>query len=302
MSLLTQKSRGFTGERIIEIPKETVDKCHTMPLINSLFITRMGFYPKALHHYYQRPVGISQVIVLYCTDGQGWIQIPSGRVILQAGDVLAIPTGIPHSYGADTANPWSIHWFHFIGHQCNEAVSAIMDDRAGKPQAVRVPFSEQRIELFDHIFDTFLKGYSTSNLLYANLTLPFFIASFVVPENFQKEIVSVGINPTNKAILFMQSNLSKSITLDNIAQAANLSTSFCSRKFKQDTGYAPIEYFNHLRIQKACQLLHFSDLRINEVASQLGIDDPFYFSRLFKKQMGVSPAEYRKSEGIQRRV
>ena len=98
----------------------------------------------------------------------------------------------------------------------------------------------------------------------------------------------------------MQNNLARPATLDNIAQSVHLSASFFSRKFKQDTGYAPIEYYNHLRIQKACQLLHFSDLRINEVASQIGIDDPFYFSRLFKKQMGVSPVAYRKSEGIQR--
>ncbi len=53
---------------------------------------------------------------------------------------------------------------------------------------------------------------------------------------------------------------------------------------------------------KARQLLHFKELRINEVASQLGIDDPFYCSRLFKKQMGVSPVEYRKSEGVRREL
>jgi AraC family transcriptional regulator of arabinose operon len=303
MSLLTRKSRGFAGERIIEVPKETIDKCLSMPLINSLFITRMGFYPKALHHYYQRPAGISQVILLYCTDGQGWIQLPQGRVIIHAGEVFAIHAGIPHSYGADAVNPWTIHWFHFGGRQCNEAVQAIMDDRGSTPQAVQAGFSEERIALFDRMFDTFLKGYSTSNLLYANLALPFFLASFVTPENFQREITpSRTISPTSKAILFMQDHLSTTLALDNIAQVVHLSTSFFSRKFKQDTGYAPIEYFNHLRIQKACQLLHFSDLRINEVAAQLGIDDPFYFSRLFKKQMGVSPVEYRKSEGIHRPV
>ena len=97
----------------------------------------------------------------------------------------------------------------------------------------------------------------------------------------------------------MQDNLSRSITLDNIAQAVQLSTSFCSRKLKQDTGYAPIEYFNHFRIQKVCQLLHFSDLHNNEVAAQLNIDDPFYFSRLLKKANGRLLAEYRKSEKIQ---
>ena len=302
-NVVTRKSRGFTGERIIEIPNEMVDKCREMPLINSLFITRMGFYPKALHHYYQRPTGISQVILLYCTDGQGWIHLPNSRLTIQAGDVCAITPGTPHSYGADPDNPWTIHWFHFAGSQCQEAVRAIINDRGSTTQVVRVPYSDERVALIDRMFDTFLKGYSASNLLYANLAVPFFLASFILPENFQKELVAnIAVNPTNKAILFMQNNLSRAITLDNIAQSANLSMSFFSRKFKQDTGYAPIEYFNHLRIQRACQLMHFSDLRINEVAAQLGIDDPFYFSRLFKKQMGVSPAEYRKSEGIQRRL
>lgn len=301
MTMTTRKSRGFAGERIIEIPTETVGKCHRLPLINGLFITRMGFYPRALHHYYHRPTGISQVILLYCTDGQGWIQLPTGRVTLLAGDVFVITPGTPHSYGADTNNPWTIHWFHFSGTNCHEVVRAVMDERDPYPQAVRAGFSEERVALFDRIFDTFLKGYSQSNLLYANLALPFFLASFILPENFQPETQANPVaSPTSKAILFMQNNLSAAVTLDNIAQAAHLSTSFFSRKFRQDTGYAPIAYFNHLRIQKACQLLHFSNLRINEVASQLGMDDPFYFSRLFRKQMGVSPVEYRKSEGIQR--
>jgi AraC family transcriptional regulator of arabinose operon len=303
MSPLTRKSRGFAGERIIEVPKETIGKCLSMPLISSLYITRMGFYPKAMYHYYQRPAGISQVILLYCTDGAGWLQLGTNRIVVQAGEVFAISPGKPHSYGADADNPWTIYWFHFSGTQCHEVVSAMIEERENGPQTVRVPYSDERIALFDQIFDTFLKGYSTSNLLFANLSLPFFLASFILPENFQKEILASGIvNPTNKAILYMQNHLSVAATLDNIAQSANLSTSFFSRKFKQDTGYSPIEYYNHLRIQKACQLLHFSDLRINEVASQLGIDDPFYFSRLFKKQMGISPAAYRKSEGIQQKV
>ena len=303
MSLATRKSRGFAGERIIEIPKETINKCASMPLISSLFITRMGFYPKALYHYYQRPAGISQIILLYCTDGQGWIQLAKSRITLQAGDVFAIAPGTPHTYGADAENPWSIHWFHFSGTHCHEAIRALTEERGSTSQPVRVPFSEERIALFDRMFDTFLKGYSTSNLLFANLTIPFFLASFILPENFQKEIITnANLSHSNRAITYMQNNLSTTVTLDNIAQSVNLSASFFSRKFKQDTGYAPIEYFNHLRIQRACQLLHFSDLRINEVASQLGIDDPFYFSRLFKKQMGVSPVEYRKSEGVQRRI
>ena len=288
---------------MIEIPKEVVEKCRTMPLISQLFITQMGFFPKALHHYFQRPTGMSQVILIYCTDGLGWIQVPKGRVTLQAGDMYAIAPGVPHSYAADPTNPWTIYWFHINGTACQESVWAATGNHENLAQVVRVVFSNERITLFDRIYEAFLNGYSQSNLLFANLTLPYFLASFVLPDNFRpKTKVALPINATDKAIQFMQDNLANPVTLDNIAQAANLSVSFFSRKFKQDTGYAPIEYFNHLRVQKACQLLHFSDLRINEVASQLGIDDPFYFSRLFKNQMGISPVEYRKSEGIQRRV
>lgn len=273
-----------------------------MPLISSLFITRMGFYPKAQHHYYQRPTGILQAILLYCTGGQGWIQLPKNRVALRAGEVFVIPKGTPHAYGADAENSWTIYWFHLSGHQCEEAVMVITGEAQPPTQALRMGLSVERTDLFDRMFDAFLGGYSTANLLYANLTLSFFLASFVLPENFRRRNEPTAPStPTDRAIQFMQAHLAQSLTVDAIAESAHLSVSFFSRKFKQATGYAPIEYFNHLRIQKACQLLHFGDARINEVASQIGIDDPFYFSRLFKKQMGVSPAQYRKGEGIPRR-
>ncbi|HVS95503.1 MAG TPA: helix-turn-helix transcriptional regulator, partial [Puia sp.] len=55
----------------------------------------------------------------------------------------------------------------------------------------------------------------------------------------------------------------------------------------------PIEYFNHLKIQKACQYLLHTELRIKEIACKLGFEDPFYFSRMFHKLMGMSPNQYR---------
>jgi AraC-like DNA-binding protein len=288
-----QKSRGFEGELIIEIPKVAIAKCKTLPLIHSLYISRMGFYPKALHHYYQRPMGISETILIYCTNGNGWVQLQKEKINIQPGEIFVIPKNTIHSYAADKQNPWTIYWFHFAGINADDAVNVIMnkDNNSG----VQVGFSTERNDIFNQIATTFLKGYSASNLLLANLSLPYYLATFTSPEHFQKnEVKQPHISPSDRAIKFMQQNLTKTLTLDTIAQAAHLSVSFFSRKFKQDTGYAPIEYFNHLRIQKACQLLHFSELRINEVASEIGIDDPFYFSRLFKQQMGVSPVKYRK--------
>ncbi|MBA4058419.1 MAG: AraC family transcriptional regulator, partial [Marivirga sp.] len=83
------------------------------------------------------------------------------------------------------------------------------------------------------------------------------------------------------------------VTLESLASFVNLSLSHYSSIFRKKTGYSPIVYFNHLKIQHACQFLQFTSLRINEISGKLGIEDPYYFSRLFTKVMGISPLEYR---------
>lgn len=74
---------------------------------------------------------------------------------------------------------------------------------------------------------------------------------------------------------------------------AGLSVPHYSALFRRRTGYAPMDYFLRLKIQRAGQLLDTSALRVAEVASEVGCDDAFYFSRLFKKITGQSPRDYR---------
>ena len=63
--------------------------------------------------------------------------------------------------------------------------------------------------------------------------------------------------------------------------------------FKRATGHSPMSYFNMLKIMKACTLLDTTDMKINQICFAIGINDMFYFSRLFKKYMHVSPSSYR---------
>lgn len=64
-------------------------------------------------------------------------------------------------------------------------------------------------------------------------------------------------------------------------------------QFKASTGHSPLAYFNLLKIQEACRLLDHTSMKLNQVCYKLRIDDPYYFSRLFKKIMGMSPRAYR---------
>jgi AraC-like DNA-binding protein len=59
-----------------------------------------------------------------------------------------------------------------------------------------------------------------------------------------------------------------------------------------------MEYYNQLKIQRACSFLQFStDMKIKEIAFRLGYFDPFHFSRAFRREMGITPKEYRKKYG-----
>jgi AraC-like DNA-binding protein len=83
------------------------------------------------------------------------------------------------------------------------------------------------------------------------------------------------------------------LSLHELSAHYNYSPSRFSSLFKQKTGYAPIDYFIQMKMQKATQLLDFTNKPIKDIASIFGFDDPYYFSRRFKKIIGMSPKKYR---------
>jgi two-component system response regulator YesN len=96
-------------------------------------------------------------------------------------------------------------------------------------------------------------------------------------------------------IAILHERMEDKMTLDMLATSVNLNESYLCRIFKQDTGKSIFQYINELKIGRAVELLKQRDARVKEVALSVGIEDPFYFNRLFKKTVGVSPSEYRKN-------
>lgn len=119
-----------------------------------------------------------------------------------------------------------------------------------------------------------------------------FIASFIYlnevnPPAIENDLIKQSVD-------FMKNNLDRSYTVGDLAKARNLSVTHYARLFKNKTGISPLQYFNQLKIQKSCQSLYFTDQSIKEICYEIGISDPFYFSRLFKKFTGMSPSAYKK--------
>lgn len=93
---------------------------------------------------------------------------------------------------------------------------------------------------------------------------------------------STHLDLPSQSINYMRENINKPLKLVVLAASTGYSTSHFSRIFSERTGHAPMEYFNQLKKQEACRRLHTTKLSVDEIVSNLGYSDPFYFSRTFK--------------------
>jgi AraC-like DNA-binding protein len=291
---MIKKREGFEGQKAIVLPKKTHEFCSRTPPFRSLYITDLGFYPHAQYHHRERHSGSSQAILICCVDGKGWVELPSGRFTLNANQYAIIPAEVPHKYGADEKRPWTIYWFHFKGDNC-----AYFTDLLSKQSKSFVNdgiFMEHQIKIFESVYKNLEAGYSHDNLAYSSISLQYLLTCLCFPDKLTPAVNSPQKDAVDISIEYMQSHLENSINLDSLASHVNLSLSHYASIFRKKTGYTPIVYFNHLKIQRACQFLHFTSLRINEISFKLGIEDPYYFSRLFTKTMGISPTDYRRKK------
>ena len=95
---------------------------------------------------------------------------------------------------------------------------------------------------------------------------------------------------------FIQQHYMEELTLETLAEKVHLSPSYLSKLFKRETGENLSIYIQNVRIQQAKILLCTTDLKTYEVAERVGISDPVYFSRTFKKITGMKPKDFRHAE------
>ena len=112
------------------------------------------------------------------------------------------------------------------------------------------------------------------------------LLQIAVPKNKTNEF-------TQNSISYINQHYSEKIDITDLAIYLNLSPSSVFRKFKQEFHKTPANYINEIRLSHASVLLETESSPIANIASTVGFDDVFYFSKLFKKKFGISPSVYR---------
>ncbi|WP_303318337.1 AraC family transcriptional regulator [Flavivirga abyssicola] len=286
-----RKKDTFTGEKILVIPKKSTKILKKNQFTKDLYVTDIGFFPNAKYHYRERNKDCSEYILIFCVKGSGWIEVNGKRDFLLKNHYHIIPRNTSHKYASNHDDPWSIYWVHFSGENTNHFVlpqdyPRILNDNTNSKL-------EDRIHLFEDIYYTLEEGFSLNNLEYSSVLLINLLGSLKYLSLYRKSRDIYKKDPISKTTVYMKDNLNKNITVHDLASHCGLSVSHFCLLFKKRTDHSPIEHLTILRIQKACHLLDFSSLRINEIARAIGYDDPYYFTRVFKNIMGKSPSSYR---------
>jgi len=287
---------GFKGERFISLPEGLLANYSKEPLIGNLYIRRIGFFPRVKFHYVQKKKGVDYAMLIYCTDGKGWCIINGKTYEIKGGQFILIPPNTPYSFGADETEPWTIYWLHFRGQLMSSfLLSVSMPSSILPSDHSRL---QNRIDLFEEIYNSYSLGYIKEYMIYSSMCLYLFLASFIWIEQYRHmQIPGVKEYPfSSKVIYYMQENLENNLSLDQLAAYFRYSSSHFSMLFQKETNVSPINYFIRLKIQKACQYIVLTNLKLNEIATKLGFEEPAYFTRVFTKIMGISPSAYRKKE------
>ncbi|MDE7396588.1 MAG: AraC family transcriptional regulator [Muribaculum sp.] len=283
---------GFKGEAAVVLPKMIADILESDSYTRHLYVTDMGFYPRAANHYRERLEPLGQNILIVCVDGKGWVKVGDRTFSVGTDQCFVVPAGEVHSYGADSDDPWTIYWIHFSG----DMAGAIADALGGIVRSLPRREDSGR-ELFDCMLDLLSTGMSIENLRYAMALFHHYIGRlrYLVSGNRSGCGDADGESDTiDRVISYIDTNVSRHLTLADLAAFSGYSASHLSALFTARTGLSPINYCNIAKVRHACHLLDTTSLRLNQICFRVGIDDPYYFSRFFTKMMGMSPRDYRR--------
>ncbi len=281
---------GFKDQLLCIIPNKVLEGFAANPLVNPLMPTAMGWYPTARYHYCAREEGAPEHILALCTSGRGWFRIRNREETLGANEAMLLPRSVEHVYGASEDDPWTLHWVHFIGPSGDYFMRQLPGDTYKLP--VDPDATQQMSQLFRECYNAFASAFVLERMIYASQSLHHLLAMLFFNNRAFSPALQNGVRSLDLTLAFLQQNIHLALTLSEMAEHAQMSKSHFSRLFREQTGYSPIDFFIHLKMQHACMLLT-TRIHIREIAAQLGYDDPYYFSHSFKKVVGMSPANYR---------
>lgn len=254
-------------------------------------------------------------MLLWCKAGCGRVHVNGRECLFRTGDLCLTPWAHQIAYEADARDPFLLAGIHVIPHQ--PAGTRLVRNASHQPgdepdrltthrdapwrglQGLKrgrfdgdsplKAFCEYIVRLCHDGKPRESKLRSLAELLVDEMT-----------EFFCKPAVAHGLLPIDlqRVVQFIEDHLDGEIYLSKAADVPGRSLSWLHRQFRQALDTTPMDFITAARIKRARALLATSTLRVAEVGRAVGIGDPYYFSKLFKAHVNVSPLAYRKRASL----
>jgi pyruvate-formate lyase/AraC-like DNA-binding protein len=237
-----------------------------------------------------RRSGRKDYLVMYCAAGSEELLDNESRYTLGQGWLCIYKPHEPQ-YLHFNMNHSEVYWTHFTGLKCNEILN-----QCGMSED-RLYYIGENIKLVKHFKrlteEIILKRAYYEDISASILQNCLYLAGRMLREQ-ELGVKGTTVDKILNIIEMINLNYKEKITLDSLASTAHMSKYSFIRHFKNYTGYTPIDYLIRVRIQRAKEIMERGNATVKAVALEVGYDNPFYFSRLFKKYEGISPEEFLK--------
>lgn len=230
----------------------------------------------------------------YIIDGEGEFTTSDTHLPLKKHDILAVNAEVMHVQRS-TAFDRPLVFYSLLFD--NIRINTLKENCIGENDFIYQPFHNENNEFFAYI-SRLLAEISTKKsgyyLALKGIVLELFVALCRVVNDGNVTPVP-RVNPSIKAAKeYIDSHFSETITLGELAKLAYTDKYYLAHQFKKQYNVSPMQYLTAVRMNRAAQLLSRENLSITEIASQVGYDNPIYFSEQFKKHIGTTPSIYRK--------
>lgn len=260
-------------------------------IVGSCGTYRLSSHPKMPTY---RPKGRLDYQIIYIASGVGHFHFDKteNETIVPAGNIVLYRPKELQKYEYYGEDKTEVYWIHFTGSDVKNILR-----KYGLKDKERIFHVGSSME-YERIFKMIINELQRCQDNYEEMLTLLLTHLLIVfdRELSRKRVITNEYmdREMDNAISYFSENYNKDISIEQYAESRGMSVSWFIRNFKKFTGTAPMQFIVSMRINNAQILLEQTNYTINEIAKIVGYDDQLYFSRLFRKQKGFSPSQYRK--------
>ena len=245
--------------------------------------------------YFHSPPKRSIYLIHIILRGKGILEIDDQTFHLGENDAFLIPPYRKGSYRADQEEPGVYMWIGFSGLKAYECLAKA---GFGQQRLVRQVACTERLHgIIRKMLE--IPQLTLVNELRRNSMMQWFLSELIeeyqVLHKNQDTYSYSAAAYVNYAKEFLAENYNRKVKVNDLAERIGINRSYLAKSFKKMIGCSPQQFLVNLRMEKAVTMLKNTEFPINQIAAEVGYENPLTFSKIFKQRYGISPKNYRGS-------